>query len=811
MEFPISDNDSGSPRAVTVCETVQSLPGEVTPQNWSNHEDQPLRARDPPAVLLLGTTLLGQTNPVPFVTQPLIPTTVAPGSAGFMLTVNGTGFVSGSVVNWNGSPRTTTFVSSSQLTSSVSSSDVAAVSTASVSVTSPNKAEQTPAIFFQITAATSSISLGKADYATGETPLGVATADFNRDGNLDIVTGNSSSGTVSVLLGKGGGTFQTKIDSPSCQGAYTVVAADFNNDGKADLAIACESVGVGVQLGNGDGTFQTLQEYPGFNAKFLAVGDFNGDGLLDIAADDDNTPGNVEILLGNGDGTFQTAVSYPAGDRPFGVAVGDFNGDGRLDLAVTNYAANTISILLGNGDGSFQSHVDYPASSSPFLILTGDFNGDGKLDLAVSNQNSQTVSVFLGNGNGTFKGRVDYRAASGTEGIVAGDFNGDGRLDLAVANCGANNISVLLGNGDGIFQSELEFAANHFPSAIATGDFNKDGRLDFAVGYTSGTPPSFAMSVFLQTPLTLSSNSVSFGSQNVGTTSSPQLVTLTNTGAAAVNLAAIIVTGNFAETNNCPVGGILKVAASCSVSVTFTPTTTGTRLGALTITDSANNSPQVVSLTGTGVGPVASFSATKLTFVTQVVYTTSKPEIVILTNLGTGTLTITSIAISGTNATDFTQTNTCGNSVGVGASCTISVRFTPSAKGTRTAAITVTDNANPSPQTISIYGTGTVVSLSSPSLTFPPTRVGMTSQPLSVTVTNVGATSLNFTNIGIGGKNPGDFAQTNTCGTSIAGGARCTISVRFAPQAKGLRSSSISIADNGGGSPQKVTLSGTGQ
>ncbi len=212
----------------------------------------------------------------------------------------------------------------------------------------------------------------------------------------------------------------------------------------------------------------------------IALGDFNGDGIRDLAVANVNS-NSVSVLLGNGDGTFQTHVDYTVGTGPASVAVGDFNGDGKLDLAVANQNSNTVSILLGNGNGTFQTHVDYAVGSASRSVAAGDFNGDGKLDLATANQNSNNVSILLGNGNGTFQTHVDYAVGSGPFYVAVGDFNGDSKLDLAVANFSSNNVSILLGNGNGTFQTHVDYAVSSNPDRVLVGDFNGDGMLDLAV------------------------------------------------------------------------------------------------------------------------------------------------------------------------------------------------------------------------------------------------------------------------------------------------------------------------------------------
>jgi hypothetical protein len=210
--------------------------------------------------------------------------------------------------------------------------------------------------------------------------------------------------------------------------------------------------------------------------------------------------------------------------------------------------------------------------------------------------------------------------------------------------------------------------------------------------------------------------------------------------------------------------------------------------------------------------PGVSLSPTSLTFSSQNVGTTSAAQSVTLSNTGNAALSISSIAVSGTNAGDFAQTNSCGSSVAAGANCTINVTFTPTATGTRSASVAVTDNASGSPQTVPLTGTGTapVVSLSPTSLTFSSQNVGTTSAAQSVTLTNTGNGALSISGIALSGANPGDFELPTVCSSPVAAGASCTINVTFTPTATGTRSASLAITDNAAGSPQTVTLTGTG-
>ena len=291
--------------------------------------------------------------------------------------------------------------------------------------------------------------------------------------------------TAPVFGGAVTQTFARPMPYPTGGESYFVAVGDFNGDGVPDLAVAnFLSNTVSVLLGVGNGTFQTQVAYAvGARPRSVAIGDFNGDGFLDLAVANtgDNT---VSILIGKGDGTFDAQVTYATGDAPVSVAAGDFNHDGVLDLAVTDSDDNTVSILIGNGDGSFQAEVAYATGNDPESVAVGDFNGDGALDLAVANYGGgegNTVSVLLGNGDGSFQTQVTYVTGGTPDSVAVGDFNGDGVPDLAVANGDENTVSVLIGNGDGTFQAQVAYAAGVEATSVAVGDFNGDGFADLAI------------------------------------------------------------------------------------------------------------------------------------------------------------------------------------------------------------------------------------------------------------------------------------------------------------------------------------------
>jgi subtilase family serine protease len=323
--------------------------------------------------------------------------------------------------------------------------------------------------------------------------------------------------------------------------------------------------------------------------------------------------------------------------------------------------------------------------------------------------------------------------------------------------------------------------------------------------------------------VTLSPFSLAFPSTQQGASSAAQKITLTNTGKSSLSLGAtgqgISITGanikSFTQANTC--GTNVAAGKSCTISVTFSPAVVGALSAQVSIADNGWQSPQTVSLSGpaTAGQPAATISANSLGFGLTGIGSTNTAPAFTLTNTGHAALALTAIGITGTNPSSFSEANTCGKSLAVGASCAITVTFKPAASGALAAAVSFTDNAAGSPQKVTLSGAGTAVSLSATGVYFPGTTVGVASAAQTVTLTNKGSVALTLNGSGqgisISGTDASSFSQTNTCGVSVAAGGACSIKITFKPAAKGTLTAAVHVADAAYGSPQAISLSGTGQ
>jgi phospholipase C len=450
----------------------------------------------PLAVSLSGTGVAPPSGAVPAILE-LKPVAVPPGNGPFVLSLTGTGFVAGSVVNVNRIPRTTRFANKRSVTATIPAADVATAHTANITVVNPAPGGGVSAPAFLPVTNSFPMAPVTSTVPAGANPTLLATGDFNGDGNLDLAVANGQTHMIDILLGKGDGTFSNgasfSVGSGPASQPISIAVGDFNGDGLLDLVVGVSPDST-LQLFLGDGTGNSFSALPPIisvvSPKSLAVADLNLDGFADlvVANSMDNT---ISTLLGRGDGTFwrQSTPVATALSGPAQVLVSDFNRDGNPDVLIVNSKNNTLTILPGRGTGTFATAVTLSLASAPSAVAAADFNGDGNMDIAVTSQTANTVTVYFGNGNSTFQAGVLYATGTGPASVAVGDVNGDGILDLVTANS-SGSVSVLPGIAGGTFGAHTDFTTASGSQSIVIGDFNNNGKLDFATANASANTVS---------------------------------------------------------------------------------------------------------------------------------------------------------------------------------------------------------------------------------------------------------------------------------------------------------------------------------
>jgi hypothetical protein len=546
------------------------------------------------------------------------------------------------------------------------------------------------------------------------------------------------------------------------------------------------------------------------------------------------TPGAFQTTLGGPTSAFVTKINSTASAKIYstylnGSATGTSacaacgsaitaDAEGNAYVAgltwETNFPTTTGAYQTTFGGGFHDAFVTKFSSTGTLIYSTyiGGSGDDGATSILVD---SNGTAYIKGN---TFSSNFPTTPGAFSTTFTAG-LNSEAFVLLLNPSGSALDYSTYLGGAAG---SEYGLATTMLaldnevpPNIYVTGYTNSTTYPTTAGAYQtkrSGAYDGF-VTKFAPSPNVGLSPGLNFGNQNDGTSSAPLTITVTNTGNSTLTVSSVGISGanskDFSQTNTCTSGGVAP-QSTCAIKVVFSPTTTGTENATVTVTDNAPDSPESTTLTGVGVGagPAVTLSPTSLTFATQLVGTSSAPQNVTLTNTGSGTLSITSIATTG----DFSQTNNCAATIAVGASCTITVTFTPTTINTRTGTVAVTDNAPASPQTVTLTGTGTYVSWTPASLTFGAQTVGTSSAPQTITFTNNATTALTIKSVVITGTDNKDFTQTDNCGTSLPRKSSCAINVTFTPTATGLRTAFVTVSDYlGGNSTQNISLSGTGQ
>ena len=541
---------------------------------------------------------------------------------------------------------------------------------------------------------------------------------------------------------------------------------------------------------------------------------FNGDSDAFVTMLDPTSAGGASLL-------YSTPLG---GTAPVGVTAGTNGSAIAADASGNVYIAGATTT------------ADFPRAGNP---MNGMQPTCASCQLSPPQNDAFLVEITPSGGTNP---SVSFGAASLNFGQQVISMQNDAQLPVEVINTGSAPLSILSIGITG--PNSNDFAAvNTVPclaSPISPGSFC-DFEMQFApnvvgpegafLSFTDnapGSPQVLALLGFGAGPLAeVSPSSVNFGTAPVGTEPS-QSVTLTNAGTQPLQIASVNILGNnvaqFLLANGCPPTSMLAAGDSCAILITFTPSAAGTFNASLNITDNSGNisgAVQAISLTGAGTSPspVVNISPAALTFAAQAVGTTSAPQTVTIKNQGSATLNVSSISITGSDASNFgilpAGSGACpaSGTLANAASCTVTITFAPVSGGTKNASLTVADNVAGSPQTVSLAGTAVApaITLSATSLDFGPQAAGTTSAAQNVTLTNPGTGTIGISGIVVTGANTSDFIETNNCPPTLGANASCLITVKFHPAASGpaSRAASVSISDNAPQSPQTISLAGT--
>lgn len=556
-------------------------------------------------------------------------------------------------------------------------------------------------------------------------------------------------------------------------------------------------------------------------------------------------------------GSFADGTSAP----PVSILLTNDGGASLNVSSVTLTGANNTDFSVGN-DTCLNASIPpamppTPAGTCNFSItFTPSMIGPETAQLQLTDNGVGSPQTVTLNGTGTGAG-ITLSATS-----LAFPATAQGRVDpnamtAILTNASSDSLVIEQSSIEGTNPTDFEFGTSN--TCTATSVIMAGGTCTIAVQFTPNepSPPATGLALSAQAALSIldqinqstqavtvslsgseipaspgilfSPTSLSFSGQNVGGATASQPVTVTNNGSAPLAISSVAITGanpgDFSETDNCVASSPLAPApapnASCTILVTFKPTATGPRAASVSVADNVNPSPQTVGLTGTGTAAGVTLMPLSLTFAGQNPGTPpSQPQTVTLQNTGTGPLSVSSIAVEGPNSGDFAETSNCPlgpATLPANGACAIAVTFAPTGAGARSASLSISDSAIPSPQIVGLSGTGTVpgAQFNLPAMRFGTGAVGTQVGSENAQLSNTGNGPLTITSVGFAGADPGDFQASGSCvGTggaalSVGAGSSCAVTVTFVPTAAGSRSALLSVTDNAPNSPQQVSLTGT--
>ncbi len=416
-----------------------------------------------------------------FVLSNLETTAVFAGTPGFSLKLYGSGFGQNDIGQFNGSNRSTSFIDDNTLAMNLLSSDLTSFGLFDVNVFDPGYNVTTASLPINI----QGVFVDKVDTSLGFSPDYIASADFNKDGKNDLAILNSADDQINIFNGNGSSGFTSVSSYSTGDNPSALTIADINGDNASDLVVVnSDSNDLSIYLGNNASNFTEITESPlavGNNPKAVVVFDVDSDNRQDIIVAN-NSDNNIQIFLQQSDGSFLESPNSPigVGDQPVALKKQDVNNDSKTDLIIVNQGSSNISVLLNNGFGNFLPAANSPfnVGSQPVDLCIKDFDSDNKLDLAVVNKGNNNVSIFKGNSTGVFSAGSSFNVGQSPVSINCNDYNHDRYNDLAVLNNLDNNVSLLLGDGTGQFGLAVNYATAGGPVGMVSGLFNKDGNLD---------------------------------------------------------------------------------------------------------------------------------------------------------------------------------------------------------------------------------------------------------------------------------------------------------------------------------------------
>ncbi len=664
-------------------------------------------------------------------------------------------------------------------------------------------------------------------YGTQNSPNSLCVADFDKDGDVDIVVNNAVSQSISFFRNSGSGVFTRTNITTSVTTTY-IRAVDIDKDGDMDLVLANDATGanaIAVIKNNGDGTFAALNNFNAGSRPFgVVVGDWEGDGDFDVAMAN-WTGHNASVLTNNGTGTLGSHTTYTTNTGANGLAVGDVDSDGDLDLAVANYTASNISVMLNSGTGNFATKTDYPSGANPYSATLADIDGDSDLDILTPNFNANTISVFKNNGNGNFAEKADHTTGLTAAEVIPFDVDGDGDLDLATGSNGTNSFGLFLNNGTGSFTNQF-FPLSGTSWYNTAADLDGDGDMDLVLTNSTNNSISFLRNVY---PITVRQNTdfisastgtFNFGFVTAGTTNT-KTFTITNPDQTfAPFISSMVVNGanpTAFTTSNLSNTTIAANNGNVTFDISFSTSTAGNYSAFVTINNTSWPSVYTFTVFATAHRPIMQVLDPALALITSntgtynlgnVAVNTNLTKSLTIKNVGNSNLNLSSLQINGTAASGFSTVFTSGTAITPSNSVAFNLIFSTSVFGNYTAFITIGSN-DPlqNPYTFTVFATAErpIMQVLDPALALITSNTGTynlgnvavnTNLTKVLTIKNVGNINLNLSSFQINGSGASGFSTVFTSGTAITPSNSVAFNLTFNTSVLGNYTAFITIGNN---------------